>query len=139
MAESKRVAFGRNSLTLCPYYFPHRHTMTRLNYWKSQSLPAVDQKAISDIEKYGVHLVEVPEDEDGPGFVYTVGLFDRYSHPEIIIVGLDSELSHDILNGLAEEVAEGAVFRDQDGHDGILEDYTCVFLDVLKDNYSDTL
>lgn len=113
--------------------------MTQLAYWQTRQLPEADQKTISDIQKYGIHLVEVPEDDEGPGFVYSIGLFDNFSHPEIIIVGLDPELSHDIINGLAVEVAEGNVFKDQDRHEGILEDYTCIFLDVLQANYADTL
>jgi len=113
--------------------------MTRLEYWKTQKLSEMERKAISDIEKHGVHLIEVPEDDEGPGFVFSMGLFDNFSHPEIIIVGLDGELSLDIINGLAQEVREGKKFRDQDRHDGILEDYTCVFLDVAKANFAEHL
>jgi uncharacterized protein YbdZ (MbtH family) len=42
-------------------------------------------KARKDIEKFGWHVVMV-EGEDGPGFLYTIGLWETYKKPEILIV-----------------------------------------------------
>ena len=45
-----------------------------------------DDKVLSDIEEYGWHVVKVMEDNSGPGFCYSIGLFKTFGHPEIMIV-----------------------------------------------------
>jgi len=46
---------------------------------------AVD-RAAADIAKYGWHIVAVQDDDMvSPGFLYTVGLWETYQHPELLL------------------------------------------------------
>jgi len=53
-----------------------------------------DAQVPADIETYGWHVIEVPEDDEGPGFAFTIGLFRRFEHPELIVFGLPMNTMH---------------------------------------------
>lgn len=67
--------------------------------------------ARSAIEEHGWHVVLVAADEDRPAYGLTLGLTERFGHPELCAVGLDDAqdggLMHDLLDSAAEFVAEG--------------------------------
>lgn len=67
--------------------------------------------ARSAITEHGWHVVLVAADEDRPAYGFTLGLSERFGHPELCVVGLDdaedSGLMHDLLDSAAEFVAEG--------------------------------
>jgi hypothetical protein len=44
-----------------------------------------ERKTLSDIKTHGLHIVHVFEDEENPRFSYTVGLYENYLHPEILL------------------------------------------------------
>lgn len=96
-----------------------------------------DQKLIDDIEEYGLHIIHVIEDEVGPGFSYSVGLYHTYKHPEIIIVGLKQELSHIIINEISERIKKGESFNVRYFYSGLIDDFDCYFIDVYKSHYKD--
>ena len=64
----------------------------------------------ADIAAYGWSVLKVEADGVGPGFAYTIGLQQRFDHPEIIIVGLRSATAHMVLNDVGEDVCGGARF-----------------------------
>ncbi|MBK8093809.1 MAG: DUF4262 domain-containing protein [Verrucomicrobiaceae bacterium] len=51
-----------------------------------------DAKLLSDVREHGWHVVGVPDDEEGPGFAFTVGVYLRTLQPEILIMGLPMEV-----------------------------------------------
>ena len=55
----------------------------------------------TDIGKYGCHIIQVMEDADHPQFSYTIGFYEKFNHPEVIIIGLKNELSKILLNNMA--------------------------------------
>lgn len=57
-----------------------------------------EAKLLADLKDPGWHVIGVTEDEEGPGFVYTIGLFHNYQHPEIIAFGLDVPILWQIVN-----------------------------------------
>jgi hypothetical protein len=58
-----------------------------------------EKKAIEDIRAYGIHWLDVFDgDHEGRGFCYSVGLWHTHNHPEVLIFGLRSSLSGNILN-----------------------------------------
>lgn len=61
-----------------------------------------------DIERYGCSVVFVG-DEDPP-FAFTVGLWERNRHAELIIFGLSGQVMANILNAIARKVGEGVTF-----------------------------
>lgn len=69
-----------------------------------------EQKALDDIRDHGLHIIGVAEDDEAPGFAYSIGLFENYAHPEIIIIGLKQDLAQLLLNNMAFDIKEGKTF-----------------------------
>lgn len=49
----------------------------------------------------------IPDDDEGPGFAFTVGVYLRTLQPEILLMGVPMEPAHRILNAIAEYLMEG--------------------------------
>jgi hypothetical protein len=98
-----------------------------------------EAKVLDDVRTYGWHVVLIEEDQEGPGFGFTVGLFQCYGHAEIVVFGLPLELTHAVLNGIGEDVKGGASFAAAQEYDEILEGYRCVFLTVDRTWYHEFL
>jgi hypothetical protein len=94
-----------------------------------------DRKLLSDIEEIGWHDIMIPEDDDGPPFTYSIGLFRTFDHPEIIILGLDLDLMHQMINLIGEEIRQDRRFADGESVSGILEGYKVRFLHVVRRHY----
>ena len=80
-----------------------------------------------DIARIGWHVVKVLEgaEADEPPFAYTVGLTRSFGHPELMIVGLDLDDMHAVLNDLGDLVKAGRVFAPMDEIPEILEGCPC--------------
>jgi len=95
-----------------------------------------EEKAISDINEYGLHIINVMEDEDLPGFSYSVGLWHTYKHPEILIIGLKNELAMWILNEIAHRNKNGLEqLQPQHHYDGFIENHQCKFFTIPQHHY----
>lgn len=67
-----------------------------------------EEKAVSDIKKHGVHVLNVFDPEgNNPKFNYSVGLWYSYEHPEVLIYGLDADISTRLINDIAEKCRNG--------------------------------
>lgn len=81
-------------------------------------------KIISKIEEYGLGVIAVsPDPNEAPPFAYSIGLSLSYGH-EILVEGLPPELSHYLIN----EVAQALPKR------GIPLSHSCVVKGLLQDN-----
>jgi hypothetical protein len=100
-----------------------------------------DQRARvqNNIDTHGLHVIVVPEDDEGPGFAYSIGLFQTLGHPEVIIFGLGAELLHTLVNQVASEVRTGSRFGERDISDEILEGYPVTFRVVSTEFYDEYL
>lgn len=96
-----------------------------------------EQKAIDDVTKHGLHIIQVFESEECPRFSYTVGLFETYRHPEVIIIGLKPELAQVLLNNMAYDIKLGKRFNPGEFHEDVLDDFPCYFGEVSKSEYRD--
>lgn len=98
-----------------------------------------DRAVLQHVTEFGWHVVLIPEDNEGPGFAFTVGLFHTFGHPELIVVGLgpiEPEcLSQIVLNDLGVRIDEGERFADGDQVSGTLEGYDVRFEAVAEANY----
>lgn len=63
------------------------------------------------VNEHGVWVGVIEESDEGPAFAYTIGLYAKYKHPEIIIFGLSFESMRGILNQCADEVREGKQYE----------------------------
>jgi hypothetical protein len=84
---------------------------------------ASEEKALANIDRYGLHVMKVMGDNEWPEFTYSVGLYQTFGLPEIIILGLRTELAHSILNELANRGRRGERFRTGDTLQGLLEGF----------------
>lgn len=58
------------------------------------------QKIKDDIATIGWSVVAVFAGEDGPTFNYTVGLYETFGHPEVIMFGVPPESAHGLCHNL---------------------------------------
>lgn len=69
--------------------------------------PEADAKAIADIEKYGLHVISVREDDDHAPFTYSIGIEQSLGMPELIVIGLKSEVAHSAIDECYRLMKEG--------------------------------
>jgi hypothetical protein len=98
-----------------------------------------EKKAISNIKKYGLHIMHIMEDENNPQFSYSIGLYENYLHPEIIIIGLRHELAKVLLNNMAHDIKNGKIFTIGEYHEDVLDNFLCYFGEVSKSQYQDNV
>jgi Domain of unknown function (DUF4262) len=73
------------------------------------SKESVMAKLRSDIETFSWHCLSVhpKAGEKGEHFTYTIGLTEKLAHPEIMIFGLGSKVSDEILTECVDLVRSG--------------------------------
>lgn len=106
---------------------------------RSAALEPADLKLLDDVEQFGVHIVHVPEDGDGPGFSFTVGLWHSFEQPEVVVFGLGEDIAHELLNAIADEAADGTRFLAGSRHDDVLVGYPVRFVAVPEGRYDEFL
>jgi hypothetical protein len=93
------------------------------------------QAILDNIEKYGCHLALLEADNYLPAFVYTIGLFKKFGHPELICFGLQTEVMASILNHACDLVKNRKTLTTNKLYSGFLEGYQIQFLPVNKEYY----
>ena len=94
-----------------------------------------DRKLLDDVATHGWHCVHILEDEDGPEYSFTVGLFHSFGHPELIIFGLSAKVAHQILEIMVDAAKAGTPIDLSKPTDELLNNYTCCFADVPHAQY----
>lgn len=93
----------------------------------------------SDIKKYGLHIIHVMGEDDLPNFSYTIGLFETYQQPEIIIFGLEQDMHQVLLNNMAYDYKEGKKPVHGILYVDILDEYECYLINVEKEHFEEYL
>lgn len=94
-----------------------------------------DRKVIHDVETHGWHVVNILPESETPGWAFTIGLEQSFSHAEIVVFGLDSELAHLLLNDLGEAIRAGQAFEPAHLYAGYLEGADLTFRPVQPSWY----
>ena len=94
-----------------------------------------ERKALADVQKHGWHVLKVMEDNEGPAFAYTVGLYHSFGHPELIVVGLPSDVGHAVLNVAGESIRRGDRYSAGSQSEEFLEDRVCAFRTMPESQY----
>lgn len=94
-------------------------------------------KARQDVEKFGWHVVLVPGEEGDSGFLYTVGLWKTYRHPEIILFSTSENPGVFLgrLAAIAKRIAAGERFEPGKTYEGLFGKYPGAFRTVQADRY----
>ncbi|MDO5987741.1 DUF4262 domain-containing protein [Flavivirga amylovorans] len=106
------------------------------SYSNDSEIKASIKKNVKD---HGCHISLIKSDGYNPSFGYTVGLTKQYNHPEIIVLGLDVESTHAILNSAFLDIKEGTKFITEIGYNGFLDGFEIQFVNVSGEYYSDYL
>jgi hypothetical protein len=93
------------------------------------------QVIVDNIENYGCHLTLIEPDNYLPGFVYSIGLFKKFRHPELICFGLKTDVMAAILNHACDLIKNGEILTTNKLYSGFLEGYKIQFLQVDRDYY----
>jgi hypothetical protein len=97
---------------------------------------SAERKCVGDIGEYGLHIIQVTPSETDEGFSYSVGLFDTYRHPEIVVFGQKVEWQRSMLNALADRIRDDAtVFQAGKLYSDILDGFHCRF-EVIRSEES---
>jgi hypothetical protein len=96
-------------------------------------------KALSDISEYGCHVLGVMEGEGQPRFSYSIGIGKQQSKPDLIIVGLKSELAHSMINNYKDRLLDGETFEPGKYYSDFLEGFDVCFVEVDKSHYGEYL
>ncbi|MEP6713037.1 MAG: DUF4262 domain-containing protein [Ferruginibacter sp.] len=93
-------------------------------------------KVVNDnIENYGCHLTLIEADNYLPAFVYSIGLSQKFAHPEIICFGLKTDVAASLINHACDLIKNGEILTIDKLYRGFLEGFPIQFLQVDKAYY----
>ena len=96
---------------------------------------AGEQRVLDDIAKHGWHCVHILAEGDQGPYSFTVGLFQTYRQPELLIYGLKPEVAHKIFWNAVEALPRGKSLDLNKPTAELLEGYSCCFVEVPASNY----
>ncbi len=96
---------------------------------------ATERRIISDVGKYGFHIVTVLGDGYSPTFAYTIGLYKTYGYPELICFGLNQDLLHSVLWSGKELLDKQPALDQSLGYPDFIGEYDIRLLPVDKEWY----
>jgi len=68
-----------------------------------------DRKLLADVQDPGWHVIGIEADDEGPSFAYSIEIYHTFSHPEIIVFGLDIPVMHCMINAIGERVTRSKI------------------------------
>jgi hypothetical protein len=96
-----------------------------------------DNRTASHINEFGLSVIMLEATDYLPSFAYSVGLWQKYGHPEIICFGLPTKTLHPIINDVAEIIKKGQKIETGKIYDQIFQNNRAEFLRVDKRNIGD--
>ncbi len=105
----------------------------------TDDLSPAEQKLLADVDASGVHVVHVPANDSLPAHSCSVGMWDSFEQPEVVVFGLPAEVAGELIELIADEADEGHRFLDGSRHEGLLQEYPVRFVEVPKSRYAETL
>jgi len=91
----------------------------------------VDLRVRRDVDTFGWHVVKIMGDEVAPPWAFSIGLEEQFSHPEIVIFGMDLDPLHRLVNELGTQVKRGRRFEDGERAERVLANHPPAFRSVL--------
>jgi len=99
----------------------------------------ITEGILKDIEENQLCVAYIDTDGYNPRFGYSIGLFKQFKHPEILLIGLDSNSTEAIINNAKNRIAEGTKFIEGVKYADFLIDVPVQFVEVQKAHYPDYL
>ncbi len=96
-----------------------------------------EEKIVKTVKEHGWFVALFEATKYLPSFGYTIGLWENYKHPELIVFGLRTETLHSILNIGGEIVKSGEKIIPNQKSDEFLESSEVYIFEVQKENLKD--
>ena len=93
------------------------------------------QVILNNIEQYGCHLALLSPTNYLPGFAYSIGLYKKFGHPELICFGLSTNVLGAVLNHGRDLIKCGETLVPGVAYQGFLEGYPIQLIEVNKSFY----
>ena len=100
---------------------------------------AGDEKLLGDVREHGWHVVGVPDDDEGPGFCFTVGVYLRTLQPEILMTGVLIEPTHRVLNAIAEYLMAGGTITPEARYSNFVDGREVLFRPIHQTQFHEYL
>ncbi|WP_226980588.1 MULTISPECIES: DUF4262 domain-containing protein [unclassified Xanthomonas] len=99
----------------------------------STDMNRMEQRILNNVEKFGCHITSVfdPSQIQQP-FSYSIGLAKTLGIPEVIVVGVRSDLGSALINRYMERARNGELFVAGLPYTGFLEGFPVQFRQVLE-------
>ncbi len=91
-----------------------------------------DEKVLADVAEFGWHLVKILERSDSPGWAFSIGLYQTFNHPEVVVFGLNGDLMHSVISSIGEDLRTGKKFEIDGHYNDLIEAYSCTFKPVSQ-------
>jgi hypothetical protein len=104
-----------------------RYSSKRITAWRGRQLAPDEVKLMDNIQEFGCHILNITEDAVTPGWTYSVGFYDVFHRPEIIVVGLKHQLAQSVLNSICSRFADGLVITEGLRQSELLGGVECEF------------
>jgi Domain of unknown function (DUF4262) len=92
---------------------------------------------LHNIAEFGWHCVNVIEDDGQPPWTFSIGFYETYGFPEIIIIGRSRATSHHILETLSNTLEKNESPDLTAPALDLIPGIPCLFQDVLPRYFSD--
>ena len=91
-----------------------------------------ERTVIEHVQKHGWHSTSAGycAGDEGYPFAYTVGLFETWKHPELLVFNVPPQVAHGVFSLVAGFAAEGRPLDMERPTDELLENYPCVFVRI---------
>jgi hypothetical protein len=70
-----------------------------------------ENKIVNEVNVHGWSVIVIEATEYLPSFAYTIGLWEKFGHPEIIAFGLTVKTLHEVLNIAGENIKNGKKYN----------------------------
>jgi len=106
-----------------------RFETKRTRRFRASRLSKTDERTIAHIEEFGCSVVSVKRSGAGPGWSYTIGIYDTCGKPELVTVGLQDKTAHFLLNEAGKRLRSG-VSLEKGRHRELVGEVECEFRPV---------
>jgi hypothetical protein len=98
------------------------------------------QRIFDDVARFGWHVVAVSDSREGSiDYCFSVGLFETYDHPEIVVFGLPMNVAHRVIATCVELIEQGSPLQAGEVREDLLNRFSAAIVSVDHANYSEYL
>ena len=96
-----------------------------------------ERKLLENVKQHGWQCTSVGAGDGTPCFSYTIGLYQTYGYPELLLVGLPTNIAHGVLATVASAACSNKPLNISEPTDALLEGYSYVFVRVPEQLYGE--